>query len=246
MSEAVALQNCGGTRSATTDSHTAVKASLAPTLSFLTLFATFAHYHAYQNSTKKPTIVDLAPPAMSPFQERHQPTHAAQPADAFSFAPEEEPIASSIDGEVGPPLDLTFLDHWIDQPTGLWDPESVSQDAINPGLIGQAIAPPFDAGRDLFDFHSNGWTDEVLGFSTGFVSQSAPNETLPFDAELSPFGFNPWMNQPIGLPDAEVASQSALPAVDPASVTSSGAPSYLQDTPFDWTNEDAGMLDVAG
>ena len=43
MSEAVALQNCGGKRSTTTDSHMAVKASLAPTLSFLTLSATFAH-----------------------------------------------------------------------------------------------------------------------------------------------------------------------------------------------------------
>ena len=188
---------------------------------------------------------------MPPFPNSHQSTHAGQPAGAFNFAPDEEPIASSIDGEVGPPFDLTFLDHWIDQPTGLWDPNSVLQDAINPGLIGKAIAPPFDAGRDLFDFHSNNWNDEVLGFSTGFVSQSAPNPTpnemtLPFDAGLSPFGFNPWMNQPIGLPDAEVASQSALPAVEPASVTSSGAPSYLQDTPFDWTNEDTGMLDAWG
>lgn len=183
---------------------------------------------------------------MPPFPNSHQSTHAGQPAGAFNFAPDEEPIASCIDGEVGPPFDLTFLDHWIDQPTGLWDPDSVSQDAMNPGLIGQAIAPPFDAGRDLFDFHSNNWTDEVLGFSTESVSQSAPNPapsemTLPFDAGLSPFGFNPWMDQPIGLSDAEVVSQSALPAVDPASVTSGGAPSYLQDPSFDWTNDDAGM-----
>jgi hypothetical protein len=136
---------------------------------------------------------------MSPFQDSHQPTHAGQPAGAFSFAPDEEPIASSFDGE-GPPFDSTFSDAWMDPP-GFWDPEFALQSAFDLTLNDQAMLPPFYAEVDRFDYSLDNWTAE---FGTGAASQSALGPAFngmmpPFDAEWSPFGSNPWTDQPLGL-----------------------------------------------
>jgi hypothetical protein len=193
---------------------------------------------------------------MSPFQDSHQPTHAGQPAGAFNFALDEEPIASSFDGE-GPPFDPTFLDPWMDQPTGFWDPDFALQSAFDFPLNDQAAMPPFHAEGDLLDYSLNNWTDETLEFGTGFASQNALdpalNETMPpSNAEWSPFGSNPWMDQPIGLFGAEVTSQSALFSPDQAPILSDGAQSYLQDAifdgldPADWTNDNACMQNALG
>lgn len=188
---------------------------------------------------------------MPPFQDSQQPTHAGQPAGASSSAPDEGPVAVPFDGEVGPPFDLTFLDHWDSQPA--------SQSVLDPGLLEQAIMPHFDAGGALSNWTPNNWTDETFEFSTVSASQSAlgpaPNEQMmipPFDTEWSPFGSNPWMDQPIGLPNAEVASTSALLALGQAPIASDGAASHLQDASFDyfdpagWTNDDVGMPDASG
>jgi hypothetical protein len=187
---------------------------------------------------------------MSPFQERHQPTHAAQPADALHFAPDDGPIAAPFDGEVGPPFDFTGT--WM-EPPGLWNYQIASQGTIDQGLIGQATMPPFDAGGEFFDWTSNYTIDETLGFGFGSASQNALSLALdeqvmvpPFNAEWSPFGSNPWMDRPMGLSDVEVASSAVLP-LGQAPVTLDGAPSHLQDASFhgfdpaDWTDEDAGM-----
>ena len=185
---------------------------------------------------------------MPPF---HQSTHAGQPAGAFSSAPEEEPIAAPFDGGVGPPFGFTGT--WM-EPPGLWNYQIASQSTIDQGLIGQATMPPFDAGAEFLDWTSNYTIDETLGFGFGSASQDALSLALdaqvmvpPFNAAWSPFGSNPWMDQPMGLSDAEVASTSALLPLGQAAITLDGAPSYLQDasldgpTPADWTNEYAGM-----
>jgi hypothetical protein len=190
---------------------------------------------------------------MPPFPNSHQSTHAGQPAGASSSAPEEEPIAAPFDGEVGPPFD--FTGNWM-EPPGLWNYQIASQSTIDQG---QATMPPFDAGGEFFDWTSNYTIDETLGFGFGSASHNALSLTLneqvmvpPFNAEWSPFGSNPWMDRPIGLSDAEVASTSALLPLGQAPITLDGAPSYLQDASFDgfdpadWTNEDAGMLDAWG
>jgi hypothetical protein len=187
---------------------------------------------------------------MSPFQDSHQPTHAGQPAGAFSFAPDEEPIASSFDGE-GPPFDSTFSDAWMDPP-GFWDPEFALQSAFDLTLNDQAMLPPFYAEVDRFDYSLDNWTAE---FGTGAASQSALGPAFngmmpPFDAEWSPFGSNPWTDQPLGPLDAEVASTSALFSLGQAPIASDGAQSYPQDASFDrfypadWT--DHGMPDALG
>jgi hypothetical protein len=195
------------------------------------------------------------PPAMSPFQDSHQPTHAGQPAGAFNFAPDDGPIASTFDGE-GQAFDSTLSNAWMDQP-GLWDTEFSLQSAFDLTLNQQAMLPSCHAEGDLFDFSMNNWTDEVLEFGTGSASQNALGPALngttpPFDAERSPFGSNPWMNQPIGTSDAEVASQSALSPLGQAAIASDGAPFHPQDASFDcfnpadWTNNNAVMPDALG
>jgi hypothetical protein len=188
---------------------------------------------------------------MSPFQESHQPTHAGQPADAPNSAPDEDPLAASIDGE-GPPFNSTISDAWMDPP-GFWDPQFALQSAFDFTMNDQEMIPPFDAGATLLDWTPNKWTDETFGFDTGFASQSALGPTLnemmpPVDA----FGSNPWMDQPIGLSHAEVASQSALFSPGQAPIASDGTRSSAQDASFDgldqadWINDDAGMPDALG
>lgn len=190
---------------------------------------------------------------MPPF---HQSTHAGQPAGAFSSAPEEEPIAAPFDGGVGPPFGFTGT--WM-EPPGLWNYQIASQSTIDQGLIGQATMPPFDAGAEFLDWTSNYTIDETLGFGFGSASQDALSLALdaqvmvpPFNAAWSPFGSNPWMDQPMGLSDAEVASTSALLPLGQAPITLDGAPYSLQDASFDgfdpadWTNNDAGMPDALG
>jgi hypothetical protein len=170
---------------------------------------------------------------MSPFQESHQPTHAGQPAGA----PDEEPIASAFDGE-GQPFNSTSFDAFMDPL------EFAFQSAFEPTLNGQAM---------IFNYPQNNRTGETLEFGTGFASQNAfgptLNETMPpFDADWS----DPWMDQPIGFPDAEVASQSALFSLGQAPIASDGTQSYPQDAFFDgldqadWINDDAGMPDALG
>lgn len=175
---------------------------------------------------------------MSPFQNSHQPTHAGQPAGAFNFAPDEEPIASSFDG-AGPPFDVTVPDPWMD----FWDPESSFQSAFDPSLNDQAMLPPFHPGAELLDWTPNDWADETFGLGTAAPSQSGIGPTLNEQIMLPPFDSTLWVDQPL----EQVASTSALfPGQAP------GAPSYLQDAPFDrfhasdWTNDDAGMPDALG
>jgi hypothetical protein len=133
-------------------------------------------------------------------------------------------------------------------PPGVWGPEFAFQSAFEPTLNGQAIMPPFHAEGDLPDYSLNNWTSE---FGTGAASQSALGPALngmmpPCDAEWSPFGSNPWTDQPLG----EVASTSALFALGQAPIASDGGPSYAQDASFDcfypadWTNH--GMPDALG
>ena len=189
---------------------------------------------------------------MSPAQDSHQPTHAAQPAGALDFAPDEEPIASVFDGE-GPPLDSAFFDAWMEQP-GFPHVEFASQSAFDPGLDGQAMMPSFDAGGELFDSTQN-WNDGTLRFGTGSASQSAPDFAFNEQAMVpSPFDGNPWIDQPLELQGAEIASQGAQSAVGLAPIATDGAQSCLQDASLnglfsaDWTyhDHDAGMPDALG
>jgi hypothetical protein len=182
-------------------------------------------------------IIDLAPPAMSPFQDNHQPTHAGQHAGASSSAPDEEPIASSFTG-AGPPFDFSFMDA-----PGIWNHELGSQNAFDSGLNEPWMMPS--------DYTPNYWADEPLDFSTGFASQSVPGPA--FNEQLALPLFDPilCMDQPTGLWDAEVASTNALFAGGQAPIASGGGPSYLQNVPFDlnqadWTNHGAGMPDASG
>jgi hypothetical protein len=180
---------------------------------------------------------------MSPFQNSHQPTHAAQPAGAFSSAPDEEPTLLPFDGEALP-SDFAVMDA-----PGFWNHEIASQNAFNSGLN-------FDAEVPLFDYTWNYRTDEIFGFDTGFSSQSALGPALDgqmslphFDAAWPPFDPTLLMDQPLGLRDAEVASQDAPFAVGQAPIASDGAQSHLQDASFDfhptdWTNHGAGMSDA--
>jgi hypothetical protein len=213
-------KKCGATDLTTTDSHAGgLKQASLPHLAF------------YQETN----IADLAAhAAMSPFQNSHQPTHAGQPAGAFSFAPEEEPALLPFDGEV-PPLDFASMGA-----PGFWNHEIASQNAFNSGLN-------FDAEVPLFDYTWNYRTDEIFGFDTGFSSQSALDPALDGQMMLPPFDPTLWMGQSFG----QVASTSALfPGQAP--IAPDGAPSYPQDASFDcfhsadWTNEDAGMPDALG
>ena len=182
---------------------------------------------------------------MSPFQNSHQPTHAGQPAGAFNSAPDEEPIASSFDGE-GPPFDPAFLDMPRMEPPGLWNFEFASQSSLDFGLNGQVMLPPLNSKGPRFDYPLNSWTDETFGFGTGLASQG----TLNGPAMVPPFDPNSWMDQPVGLLGSQVASQSALFPLGQAIAALDSAPFYLQDASFDrinaadWINDDAGMPDA--
>lgn len=184
---------------------------------------------------------------MSPFQERHQPTHAGQPAGALDFALDEEPIASVFDGE-GPPFDSAFFDAWMEAP-GIWNHEIAPQGAIDPG---QAIILPFNAEEEPFDHVSNYWTDDTLEFSAGFSSQRTFGQALNQQVTMPPFHSTLWMDQPLGLLDTEIASQSALFNNGQAPIAQNGAQSHLQDASFDcfhplgWTGDDTGMPDALG
>lgn len=236
-----------GSDSTCTDSRVVIKGNPHSQTSLSNTLCHFAHHLAYQKLRQETTIADLTPStAMSPAQDSHQPTHAAQPAGALDFAPDEEPIAFSFDGE-GPPLDSAFFDAWMEQP-GFWDVDFASQSAFDPGLDGQAMMPSFDAGGELFDWTQNYWNDGTLGFGTGSASQSAPDFAFNEQAMLpSPFDGNPWMDQPL-----EIASQGAQSAIGPAPIATDGAQSYLQDAsvdglyPADWTYHGAGMPDALG
>jgi hypothetical protein len=194
--------------------------------------------------TPSPTPLSItllaAHAAMSPSQNSHQPTHAGQPAGAFSFAPDEEPIASSFGGEA-PPLDFAFMDA-----PGFWNHEIASQNAVDPGLNESWMLPASNAEGGLFDYTWNYQTNEPLGFEAAFSTQSALGPALNGQMTLPPFGSTLWMNQPLG----QVASTSALfPGQAP--IASDGAQSHLQDASSDfnqadWTNHVAGMLDASG
>jgi hypothetical protein len=207
----------------------------------------FSHHpttNIYRNFTKKPPS-PISPPAaaMSPFQDNYQPTHAGQPAGAFSFAPEEEPALLPFDGEALP-SDFASMDA-----PGFWNHEVASQNAFNSGLN-------FDAEIPLFDYTWNYQTNEPLGFEAAFSTQSALGPALdgqmtlpPFDAAWPPLDPIFSLDQPLGLLAAEVASQGAPFAVGQAPIASHGAQSHLQDASFDfhptdWTNHGAGMSDA--
>jgi len=168
---------------------------------------------------------------MSPFQTNYQPTHAGQPAGAFSSAPDEEPIASTFDGE-GP--------LWMEAP-GVWNPEFASQNAFDSGLDEPWMMPTSNAEGDHFDYTWNYQTNEPLGFEAAFSTQSIAGLALNGQLPMPPFGSTLWMDQPLG----QVASTSALfPGQAP--IASDGAQSHLQDASFDpyqagWTNHGAGL-----
>jgi hypothetical protein len=180
-------------------------------------------------------IVDLAPPAMSPFQPNRQPAHAGQHAGASSSAPDEEPIASSFTG-AGPPFDFTSMDA-----PGIWNHGLGSQNAFDSGLNEPWMMPSFDAEEPLFDYTWNYQTDEAFGFDAAVSSQSALGPGLNEQMMLPPFDSTLWKDQPLG----QVASMSALfPGQAP--IAPDAAQSHLQDTSFDlyqadWTNYGAGM-----
>jgi hypothetical protein len=179
---------------------------------------------------------------MSPFQNSHQPTHAGQPAGAFSFAPEEEPALLPFDGEALP-SDFASMDA-----PGFWNHEIASQNAFDSGLNEPWMMPTCNAEGGFFDYTWNYQTDEPFGFGTGFASQSIAGPGLNGQMMLPPFDPTLLMDQPLGLREAEVASQGAL-AVGQASIASDGAQSHLQDASFDfhptdWTNHGAGMSDA--
>jgi hypothetical protein len=177
---------------------------------------------------------------MPPFQESHQPTHAGQPAGAFSSAPDEEPTLLPFEG--GPPFDFTSMDA-----PGIWNHELGSQNAFDSGLNEPWMMPSFDAEESLFDYTGNYRTDETFGFVAAAPLQRALGPGLNEQMMLPPFNSTLWMDQPLG----QVASTSALfPGQAP--IAPDGAPSYPQDASFDcfhsadWTNEDAGMPDALG
>jgi hypothetical protein len=203
-----------------------LKQSSLPQVNFLHFLPLLSPF-CLPGITPSPTPLSItllaAHAAMSPFQNSHQPTHAGQPAGAFNFAPDEEPIASSFDG-AGPPFDVTVPDPWMD----FWDPESAFQSAFDPSLNDQTMLPPFHPGGELFDWTSTNWTLEPTGSGTGISSQSALGPALNEQATMLPFGLNPWVNQPLG----QVASTSAL-FFGQAPTASDGAPFYPQDASFD-------------
>jgi hypothetical protein len=177
---------------------------------------------------------------MPPFQKSHQPTHAGQPAGAFSSAPEEEPTLLPFEG--GPPFDFTSM-----EAPGVWNYGIASQNIFDSGLNEPWMMPSFNTERAIFDWTSNHYTNETFGFDATASSQSA---LAALDGQMMLPFFDPTlvMDQPLGLWDAEAASQSAL-AVSQAPIAAGGAPSYLQDASFDlnqayWTNHGAGMTDT--
>jgi hypothetical protein len=187
---------------------------------------------------------------MSPFQNSHQPTHAGQPAGAFSFAPEEEPALLPFDGEA-PPLDFASMDA-----PGFWNHEIASQNAFDSGLNEPWMMPTCNAEGGFFDYTWNYQTNEPLGFEAAFSTQSALGPALdgqmtlpPFDAAWPPLDPIFSLDQPLGLLATEVASQGAPFAVGQAPIASDGAQAHLQDASFDfhptdWTNHGAGMPDA--
>lgn len=172
---------------------------------------------------------------MSPCDNSHQPTHAGQPAGASSSAPDEEPNIPPFDAE-GLPFDLTFLDTWMDPPTGVWDSVFASHGLFDPGLNEQVAIPSLDAEGSCFDYNSNPWTDGTFDFGTGVASQGALSSALDEQATMPPFDPNPWMDQPPALLDFQIASQGALFSLGQAPTASSGVESHLQDTSFDCFN----------
>jgi hypothetical protein len=223
-----------------------LKQASLPHLAFYTLchFCTPFHHQNHQNFTKKPIspISPLTPPAaaMSPFQNSHQPTHAGQPAGAFSFAPEEEPALLPFDGEA-PPLDFASMDA-----PGVWNYAIASQNAFDSGLNEPWMMPTFSAEGGLFDYTWNYQTNEPLGFDVAASSQSISGPALYGQLPMPPFDSTLWMDQPHG----QVASTSALfPGRAP--IASDGAQSHLQNASFDlyqghWTNHGARMPDALG
>jgi hypothetical protein len=238
-------KECGATDLTTTDSLAGgLKQASLPHLAFYTLchFCTPHHLPNLPELYQETNIADLAAhAAMSPFQNSHQPTHAGQPAGAFSFAPEEEPALLPFDGEALP-SDFAFMDA-----PGFWDHEIASQNAFDSGLNEPWMMPTFSAEGGLFDYTWNYQTNEPLGFEGAFSTQSALGPALNGQMMLPPFDPTLWMGQSFG----QVASTSALfPGQAP--IAPDGAPSYPQDASFDcfhsadWTNEDAGMPDALG
>ena len=177
---------------------------------------------------------------MSPFQDNYQPTHAGQPAGAFSFAPEEEPALLPFDGEALP-SDFASMDA-----PGFWNHEIASQNPFDSGLNEPRMMPSFNAGGGFFDYTSNYQTNETLGFDVAASSQSIAGPALNGQLPMPPFSSTLWMGQPLG----QVASTSALfPGQAP--IAPDGAQSYLHDASFDLfqadrTNHGAGMLDALG
>jgi hypothetical protein len=174
---------------------------------------------------------------MPPFQESHQPTHAGQPAGAFSSAPDEEPTLLPFEG--GPPFDFTSMDA-----PGIWNHELGSHNALDSGLNEPWMMPSFDAEESLFDYTGNYRTDETFGFVAAAPLQRALGPGLNEQMMLPPFNSTLWMDQPLG----QVASTSALfPGQAP--IAPDAAQSHLQDASFDlyqadWTNHGAGMPDA--